>query len=905
MKLFDFAYSDRDLKKLIKNPESYFAHISFDEKRKESLNEHILLVQNYFVRLIEVHKLEKIIINLATRFSDDKVIQEFILELFIKSIAAHDFGKVNPIFQKEKMQNEISNFDHELSSGHSLISGYIFSLLSELTASDKNIPREKESLIDFIILSFSYSILKHHSSKLKYIKTDILYNEKVNDLSMFVKFFNNLDDSNFISEINEFVFQNSQRIFENNNDKMMDQFPIFALIKLNYSLLTASDYYATTHFMSSWKKMPDDFGVITNGLKKKIINNIENSISYNKKTYKELNNYKPEFPKEATTENLNKLRQNLSVEVINGIRENINSNLFYIEAPTGGGKTNLSMLALAEFLRNDIDNKLNNITKVFYVFPFTTLITQTFNSLKKTLGLDNDEIVQIHSKTGFSEKFKDDNYGNEKDNIIDYQFVNYPVALLSHIKFFNILKSNKKSENYLMHRLANSVVIIDELQTYPPKEWDKIIYFINNYAKYFNIKFILMSATLPKIDKLLSSKAKRTKFEKQEFVLLNKNKDKYFTNPNFANRVEFDFEIINDSSFVKKYREKYLQKLWQKVQLESKIYKKKNNRVHAIIEFIFKKTASEFFSIANDKNKLFDEIFILSGTILEPRRKEIIAKLKSDNYQFKNILLITTQVVEAGVDIDMDLGFKDTSLIDSDEQLAGRINRNVNKPKCKLYMFELDDAKVIYGEDDRFKKIKNELKHEYSEILKNKNFDKVYDSVMKDINELNKSDDFINLKDYLSSIQKLDFTTVDKDFKLIHNKISDITIYIPIDLDITIPGSKEKNFAEAELNFLKENNKFHNDDKTISGESIWELYDRAIQYNEEDFIVQKKKMIILQGLMSKFSFSLGVYSNDFKNISSFNIGEEKYGYYFLNHPESVYSYETGINTSEFDKINFF
>lgn len=67
----------------------------------------------------------------------------------------------------------------------------------------------------------------------------------------------------------------------------------------------------------------------------------------------------------------------------------------------------------------------------------------------------------------------------------------------------------------------------------------------------------------------------------------------------------------------------------------------------------------------------FDEVFLLSGTILEPRRREIINELKNPLSRKKNILLITTQVVEAGVDIDMDLGFKNISLIDSDEQLAG------------------------------------------------------------------------------------------------------------------------------------------------------------------------------------------------------------------------------------------
>jgi CRISPR-associated endonuclease/helicase Cas3 len=889
-----------------KEYQEYLAHIS--KNQSESIFEHLSLVKEYSKTLKNVHGLGRAIDHLVNDFvsnnySNHNIAKDFIKDLFDDVIIFHDFGKLNPDFQRVKMKNNnFTSINNSLGSDHSKISAFTFIFKYLNLANNERFADNEKIINNFLVYSFSFPILKHHSSSITYSNEFYFTDEFVSDLYSVIdkKLLSFPKDQ--ISNIGKML--NKRVLNEIDNKISKHAFNLFALLKLNYSLLTASDYYATSHFMSGWKKKPNDFGVFTNDLKKKIVNNIKTSTLYNKKAYEELNNYKVEFPKEPNGKNLNKLRQNLSVEIINGIRANIDKNLFYIEAPTGGGKTNLSMLALAEFLRNDLNNGLNNITKVFYVFPYTTLITQTFKSLKKTLSLNVDEIVQIHSKAGFSEKSKDGDYGNEKDNIIDYQFVNYPIALLSHIKFFDILKSNKKSTNYLMHRIANSVVIIDELQTYSPKEWDKVIYFINNYAKYFNIKFILMSATLPKIDKLLSSEAEKTKFKKQEFVLLNQNKDKYFKNPNFVNRVEFDFEMINDSNFDKKYREKYLQKLWQKVRVESKSYKNKNNRVHTIIEFIFKKTASEFIEIANDKNELFDEIFILSGTILEPRRKEIIARLKSDDYQSKNILLITTQVVEAGVDIDMDLGFKDSSLIDSDEQLAGRINRNANKPQCKLYMFDLDDAKVIYGEDDRYKKIENELKNEYSEILKTKNFDKVYNSVMKDRNELNKSDDFINLKDYLSSIRKLDFTSVDKDFKLINNEISNVTIYVPIEIEIDIPNSKEKNFTKTELNFLKENDKYKTNAKTVSGEYVWELFDEAIKYKNEDFVSQKKRMITLQGLMSKFSFSVGTYSKAFKQIELSGRGEMKFGYYKLNFAEDVYDYKTGIKVLKFEDINF-
>ncbi len=906
-----YKYSETELKNLIINHQDFYAHLSNSERVNETLIEHILLVQRYFIKLIETHHLKGVISKLISGITKDENLHGLITELYVKSIAAHDFGKVNPEFQIKKMKNPIEGFKHELSSGHSTISGYIFSLIGEQIAKKYSVTAEQETLVDFLCLSFSYPILKHHSSKLVDIK-DMPYSDKISDLKLFVPFFNNFNDVSFIEEINEFVFQNSSMIMEHKESKksITDYFPLFALLKLNYSLLTASDYLATSHFMNNWgDELLTDFGVFDDKLKKKIIQNIETSTGYNKKTYTELDGYKLEFPQEPNNENLNKLRQNLSVETINGIRDNLNKNLFYIEAPTGGGKTNLSMLALAEFLRNDINSGENNITKVFYVFPFTTLITQTFKSLKETLGLDKDEIVQIHSKAGFSQKGEDDKYGKDKVNIIDYQFVNYPIALLSHIKFFDILKSNRKSANYLMHRLANSVVIIDELQTYSPREWDKVIYFINKYAKYFNIKFILMSATLPKIDKLLSEESQKVHFEKEEFVYLNQNKDKYFQNPNFAKRIAFDFSMFNNSKFSKDNKEEFLQNLWRKLLEESEKYKEqsKSNKVHTIIEFIFKKSASAFMELCKDMNNFFEKenVFILSGTTLEPRRREIIAKLKSDEYKQKNVLLITTQVVEAGVDIDMDLGFKDSSIIDSDEQLAGRINRNVSKPQCKLFIFDYDDASVIYGKDYRYKEVKEKLNNnDYHDILQNKDFDKLYRLVMEHIKEFNKQEGYDNLPTYLKSIKNLDFDSVNKEFQLIANSLPTTSVFVPIEISINIPNSNEKNFTDDELNFLKGKSKY-NDEEFVDGENVWKLYCEIIENKDADFTKQKIQKVIMQGLISKFSFSVSTYSKEFKNIEGRGSGEDKYGFYKLNYAKEVYDYENGIINKELDTAIIF
>ncbi len=901
----------KDLIELLKKEEykKYFAHIS--TKKPETLFEHTTLVKEYFERLVIVHKLNRVIDSLINEViknyeskEDGQNAKKLIKEYFFKIPDFHDIGKLNPNFQRIKMNNDkFERIKIGLGSNHSKIGAFLYIQHFLKKANGKNYKGNSKKLNLFLLFVFSFSILQHHAPKMEY-RGEYLFDENFfNDISKFIR-----EDIFLILPYNQ-----QSNIRKQFNDKVIgdidkllsgDSFPLFALLKLNYSLLTTADYLATTHYMNNWQNISDDFGVIDDTLKEKVIKKIETSTEYNREIYRDLNNYQFEFPTGKNLKNLNKLRKNLAIEIIKGIRENINENLFYIEAPTGSGKTNLSILALAEFLKNDFKGDIN---KVFYVFPFTTLITQTFNTLKETLGLDNNEIVQIHSKAGFSQKENDDKYGKERINIIDYQFANYPFVLVSHIKFFDILKSNGKTVNYILHRLANSVVIIDELQAYSPKEWDKVIYFINNYAKHFNIKFILMSATLPKIDKLLSEEGKNLNFDKQEFIKLTKNKDKYFQNPNFSKRVEFDFSMLNNKDFYKNDTEDNLNNVWDKLIDESEKYKRnsKDNKVHTIIEFIFKKTADKFMKIAEEKNSFFDEILLLSGTILEPRRKEIISKLKSDKYKNKSVLLITTQVVEAGLDIDMDLGFKDTSIIDSDEQLAGRINRNVKKRNNKLFLFNYDDEKIIYSKDYRYRIIKEELKpEEYHNILQEKNFDKLYDFVMKYIAKFNEQEAYSdNLPNYLKEMKRLNFNSINDDFKLIKTGFETLTLFIPIKIPIKIPDSDNENFSFSEIEFLKDKSKYFGE-YFVDGERIWELYCEIIENEYDNFTEEKRDRIIIQGLVSKFSFSISAHSEELEQLIHSGDCELKYGFYKVNNPEKYYDFATGFKVLEFEDIYF-
>ena len=175
-------------------------------------------------------------------------------------------------------------------------------------------------------------------------------------------------------------------------------------------------------------------------LKNEWLNKAEQKQNFNQSTFvKSLSEYEFQNSKQQSNINLNILRQEMGIEVLQTIRSNSDRNLFYIEAPTGGGKTNLSFLATIELL------KLNsNLNKVFYVFPFTTLVTQTQKSLVETCGLSENEIITLSSKSGFKEKKdqeanlkrEDDNYGNQKKYYLDNLFLFLSFLLINSYKVF-------------------------------------------------------------------------------------------------------------------------------------------------------------------------------------------------------------------------------------------------------------------------------------------------------------------------------------------------------------------------------------------------------------------------------------------------------------------------------------
>jgi CRISPR-associated endonuclease/helicase Cas3 len=749
----------------------------------ETLIAHSLMTNIYFEKIKEAKKLDDLIDKLL--FNLDSKYIELIKEMFDNTIYLHDIGKINPYFQANKMNNQA--FEEykgsSISSEHSLYSKIEFIKYFEKYI-DSNITNRKEKdKLKFILYNFSYHISKHHG-KLSIFEE---YDEKC------ISFFHHIKKY----EINPFEF--------------------YILNKLLFSLLISSDYYATTDYMADLPT--NNFGVITD--KQKIINKFED--------YKIVKNIR----QNENLVGINILRSKMFLEAEKNLLENLDKNIFYLEAPTGSGKTLTSINLAMKLLEQE------NINKIFYVFPFNTLVEQTKKQLENIFA-DVLNIEVINSITPIKEKTdseQEDMESKYQESYMSRLFFHNELILTTHISFFNILFGITKEDNFPLWQMANSVIILDEIQSYDNKLWSYMIKFFSIYAKALNMKIIIMSATLPKLDNLIDDEENKNIFE--EII---KNKDEYFQSIYFKNRVEIDFSLLEE------YKNIDYDILIEKLDEEKENYSK------IVFEFIKKDSAREFFEkIVEDFRFSEFEIFELSGDDNKATREHVINKIKDG--EKSKIILVATQVIEAGVDIDMDLGFKDISTIDSEEQFLGRINRSclklkhVHKPK--VYFFNKDDENKIYKEDNRIED--NLQKEEFRKVLLDKDFESFYKGVFKRIkrNDAKIEDGILgNFDKFIEKVQKLNYKEIQEKMKLINTQ--SFRLYFPFKLDIS-------EYDIEEFKDKKKINEYLDEEGNLDGKLIWNHFE---QLNDIKNYAQKEiKRSELNSFMQFFIFNVTKYSN--------------------------------------------
>lgn len=735
------------IENVLEDPDVCFAHLLEEEEKKETLQEHTKRCQKYWKMMVEQRGLISIFDNFKNRYLQE-ISEEgkYLFDVMTVNIVTwHDFGKCNPRFQKDKMKHpwhmDLAP-DNAIGSRHSILSAmfyldYFIERINQLE--DK---QERTKLKDFAYM-YSYVISRHHGN-----------------LSDFSEYMNELLGKGN-TEIGEKAWEWYQKWKNGETVKLYKHFTgnmenrlemqtqgqaigLYAWIRLQYSLLTAADYYATSEFMSGIEVT--DFGKF--GDIQQLIRQYEDG-----EVQKKIRNYQREiYPMEPEklqqVSEINILRTELFSEAEENLKRNKDQSVFYLEAPTGSGKSNTAMNLSFTLMQENSD-----LRKLFYIYPFNTLVEQNMSILEKTFGNKKEimsQIAVVNSLVPFKDKkeVEEDRENSKKyqEILLDRQFLNYPFILSTHVMLFRTMFGNAKEDVFGFQQLCHSVIVLDEIQSYKINLWSEMIAFLKEFAELLDIKVIIMSATLPNLEVLTD--------HKENAVRLLSDCLKYFHHKMFRERVVPKYDLLEEDITLESLAEHVLEN--------------KNKKV--LIEFIKKASAEEFYRILGER---VESVFLMTGDSSIQERKDLIEKIK----RLSSVILVATQVIEAGVDIDMDIGFKDISRLDSEEQFMGRINR-FGKKDGVVYFFNLDEAKSIYKEDVRGDERVTLMVPEIRTFLETKNFSAFYESdILPVLKKKGEMIDKNNLKEFFSQkVGILNMPEVAEKMKLIDDNTQGIFI---------------------------------------------------------------------------------------------------------------------------------
>ena len=788
----------------------YLAHIK--DNRKETLQEHTELANKYLKKIIEYKNLKPFFERIKNILNLKNQEEELYYKMIEDVVNFHDFGKVNSQFQIDKMLNEEIfkmedkyNISGVLGSDHSLLSASMFIAyyFEKIIALIETVETKKIVILFEILFALSYVISKHHGNLDSFEE----YIEKLsrNNDENILKELKNISVSNGGILLQAFLEKETITIFFNfietyiserkkkENISSHEAMSIFVFTKMMFSLLVASDYYSTNEFMQEIKY--EDFGNMGN-------------IDTIKKEYENSEIIKSIRDKEKNgipnDEDINNFRTKIFLEAEKNLEKNKDSNIFFLEAPTGSGKSNTALNLSLKLLDK-------GRRKIFYVYPFNTLVEQNMNTLKNIFGNNKEAIKNItvvNSITALTNKDSRDIPIEEySDILMDRQFLNYPFIVTTHVGIFNTLIGNTKEDCMPFYQLTNSVIVFDEIQAYKNTIWTEIIKILNSYAKLLNIKIIIMSATLPNLSYLLDEE------EKNNISKLIENRDEYFNNTIFKNRVEVNYDLLSEQKI--EYEE-----------LLQHIIENSLNSQKILIEFISKNDAKKFYELCenNEDLNVDYEILILTGEDNKARRNSIIKKINS---KYKKIILISTQLIEAGVDIDVDVGYKNISGLDNEEQFLGRINRSCKK-SGKAYFFYLTDAKKVYKNSVIIENKLNLFSDEMKDVLENKNFDVFYSKVLEILKR--KAKEKINNDNFETIIFNKKFKLLKERMKLIEEQDDKKTYFF------------NRTLTDEEIEEIGEN---------IDGSEVWERYVDILK--EENYA---KKIVELSKIREKMMYFL-------------------------------------------------
>lgn len=411
---------------------------------------------------------------------------------------------------------------------------------------------------------------------------------------------------------------------------------------------------------------------------------------------------------------------------------------FYsLTVPTGGGKT-LSSLLWA--MKHAVNHGMN---RIIIAIPYTSIIVQTAGLLKEIFGEEN--VLEHHSN------FNPDEIKNEKIREkakLATENWDYPIVVTTNVQLFESIFSNKPSDCRKLHNIVNSVLILDEVQTLPTDFLQPIVDSLKAYKEMFGVSVLFTTASQPVLSGIIKGANPTADFEGIDCITEIIPKD--FALHDKLRRVTLEIDNVG--------------KTYDEIATKVAIY----NKVLCIVNT--RKDAKELYNRLPDEGiKLHLSRMMCPAHVCETIRK-IKALLKDESQPI--VRVIATQLVEAGVDIDFPVVFRQEAGLDSVLQAAGRCNREGKHSAGITFVFSLAAERCIpFGTMAAANNARLNLpagSDWFAPSVMEKYFYQLY-------SRKNTFDDK-DIKHYLYNTNELCFETASKKFRLINDDCMNIIV---------------------------------------------------------------------------------------------------------------------------------
>lgn len=413
----------------------------------------------------------------------------------------------------------------------------------------------------------------------------------------------------------------------------------YAFTKMEFSCLTDADYQDTERFMRGYSPRSydyDSFSDIYDMFRKHVQPWIDNEMMRRKNQPL------------TKDEEINHIRTQMMLQCLDAGSNSRKGDIRTLSIPTGGSKTLSSFAYAIAAAKKD-----TSIKRIIVVIPFNTITTQTASVLRGIVGEKN--ILENHS--GFD--FEDSKQGK----LLQYASENWdiPIVVTTNVQFFESFFSNKPAKSRKLHNIADSVIIFDEVQQLPVKYLKPCIKCIESLAANFGARIVLSTATQPALEPYFETIKPR--------------------------------EIIDDSeSYVKPFRRCSIENIGTVTakNLTERIQKHKQ----CLCVVNEKEEAKAIYTAI--ENGHCKNLYCLTTDITPYDREKLLRQIRQNLKDDEPCIVISTSLIESGVDVDFPYGYRELYGLDSILQTAGRVNRNGLRDCGSSTLFVFDGPQEEY-----------------------------------------------------------------------------------------------------------------------------------------------------------------------------------------------------------------